>query len=388
MRAKNKLTAISIRAAPAGKLLDGGGLIFVKDDTGGKWIYRYTFAGKRREMGLGSGQAVTLAEARKARDKWATELLAGHDPISARERIRQAERDDMARTDPVFADVAQQVFAAMKATLRGDGERGRWFSPLRLHVIPKLGRKPISQITARDIADALRSIWKAKHPTAEKALQRTRIVFRQAKLMTMDCDPFTVDQAKHLLGQHHAESVGIVATPWQAIPALFAKLDRPESSYQALRFMILTCVRAESARGALFSEIDGDVWTVPADRIKGRQGRVAAFRVPLSPQAQAIVAAMRAVAVDGRIFPGYRSTPISQNALLKTMNAVGELGRPHGFRTSFRTYCQDTKACDWDVAETILGHRIGGKTERAYARSDMIDQRRAAMAVWGDFVAG
>ena len=58
---------------------------------------------------------------------------------------------------------------------------------------------------------------------------------------------------------------------------------------------------------------------------------------------------------------------------------IGETGRPHGFRTSFRTWVQDTNAGTYDVAETALGHLIGNKVERSYARSDLLDQRRILM---------
>jgi integrase len=67
---------------------------------------------------------------------------------------------------------------------------------------------------------------------------------------------------------------------------------------------------------------------------------------------------------------------------------MGEQGRPHGFRTSFRTWVQDTDACAYDVAETILAHSIGGKVERSYARSDLLDRRRVAMAAWSAHVTG
>lgn len=83
-RAQNRLTAIAIRAAAPGKLQDGAGLVLNKTATGGKWVYLYSFAGGRRHMGLGSFPAVSLAEARKARDKWAGALANGKDPITER----------------------------------------------------------------------------------------------------------------------------------------------------------------------------------------------------------------------------------------------------------------------------------------------------------------
>ena len=64
---KHALTQIKIKNAAAGNLEDGGGLRLVKKDTSGKWVYRYSHLGKRREMGLGAWPAVSLAAARAAR---------------------------------------------------------------------------------------------------------------------------------------------------------------------------------------------------------------------------------------------------------------------------------------------------------------------------------
>lgn len=77
---------------------------------------------------------------------------------------------------------------------------------------------------------------------------------------------------------------------------------------------------------------------------------------------------------------------ISETALNKTFEKVRELGTPHGLRTSFRSWIQDTDAASFDVAETALAHTIGKKVERSYARSDLLDRRRALMQAWADYV--
>jgi integrase len=386
-RAKNNLTAVAIAAAPAGKLSDGAGLVLVKTDTAGKWLWRYSFAGSRREMGLGSYPAVTLATARKSRDKWAGVLAGGKDPITERERQRDAEKAEMDRTDPTLAEVAVTVFEARKAGLRGDGTRGRWFSPLAVHVLPKIGGMRISQIHQSDIHRTLKPIWATKVATAEKTIQRLGVIFRQAKLMGLECDPFTVDAARHMLGEVRHEAEPITATPWQDIPDLYARLCDRGVSHQALRMMILTAVRSAGVRGMRFGEVDGDIWTVPADRVKGREGKAKPFRVPLSQAALDVLAVSSEYAPD-YVFPGQgRSDCISDVAIQKALNMLGEAGRPHGFRTSFRTWCEETEQ-PWDAAETALGHTIKGKVERAYARSDLLDRRRVVMDRWAAHVTG
>ena len=101
MAGQNKLTALKIKAAaPGDKLQDGGGLRLDRTEGGGKWIYRYSFSGRRREMGLGSMPDVTLADARRARTQWAAVLQSGLDPISERERIRAEESRRWTVTTP------------------------------------------------------------------------------------------------------------------------------------------------------------------------------------------------------------------------------------------------------------------------------------------------
>lgn len=387
-RAKNKLTAMQIKKAGPGVYQDGGGLSLKKTAESGKWIYRYSIAGRRRDMGLGTLSEVSLSEARQQRDKWQAVLQSGKDPISERDRLLAEELADMDRQDPTLQEVAHTVFEARKAGLRGDGERGRWFSPIQLYVLPDLGPRRISEIHQKDIQKTLSKIWRTKPPTAEKAIQRLGIIFKQARLMGLDVDPFTVEAAKHMLGEVRHKAKPIAATPWQEMPDLYPKLAGLGSSRLALRFLILTAVRGMGVRGARFDEIDGDLWTVPAERIKGREGRVDDFRVPLSAEAMKVVGEAREARRSDFLFPSYRDGSITDVAIAKVLNELGEPGRPHGFRTSFRTWVQDTEAASYDVAETALGHILGNKVERSYARSDLLDQRRILMQKWADFVTG
>jgi integrase len=385
---KNKLTSIAVRNAKPGRLFDGGGLFLIKKLSGGNWIWRYSHLKQSREMGLGTLDAVSLSDARKARDTWAGVLAHGIDPISERNRQKDEERATRDKESPTFSEVADIVFESHKAALRGDGDRGKWFSPLRVHIIPKLGPRRLSEIHQTDIATTLRPIWKTKHPTAVKAWQRTRFIFQQAQLMGFDCTPFVADAAKVILGKVDHKTENVVATPWQEVPALFEALEGISSPKLCLQWIMLTCVRSAGCLGARFDEIDGNVWTVPPDRIKGMRGKVEPFRVPLSNAALDIIEHARKVD-ETFLFPSYRKLGghITEAALRKELAAHGEKGRPHGFRTSFRTWAEDT-AQPWDLAETILGHQIKGRVERAYARSDLLDRRRVVMDDWARYVTG
>jgi len=132
-------------------------------------------------MGLGPYPTVSLAEARLERDKWEAVLKAGDDPIMERdkERIEKEAIPDV--DDPTFARAAEITFEAKKEGLRRGGKSGKWMSPIRLYMVPAIGDKKMSEIKQTDIQAALSPIWKAKHPTAEKAIQRTRIIFKHMR---------------------------------------------------------------------------------------------------------------------------------------------------------------------------------------------------------------
>lgn len=137
--------------------------------------------------------------------------------------------------------------------------------------------------------------------------------------------------------------------------------------------MILTVVRAGGCRQARFEEFEGNLWTVPAERMKGREGQVESFRVPLSPAAAGIIERRAAISSEW-VFPGHRGGPLTDAALSKYMRANDLPGTPHGFRTSFRTWVQDNNAADVNGGAKVgqgggvkSGQLGGGAMARALA---------------------
>jgi hypothetical protein len=61
-----KLTARKVETAKPGKYSDGGNLYLIVSETGArKWVLRFTWRGRAKEMGLGSAASVPLADARE-----------------------------------------------------------------------------------------------------------------------------------------------------------------------------------------------------------------------------------------------------------------------------------------------------------------------------------
>jgi hypothetical protein len=62
-------------------------------------------------------------------------IRKGNDPIKERERLHR----EASKSDHSLRVIAEEATEARKAELKNDGKAGRWFSPLALHVLPKLG---------------------------------------------------------------------------------------------------------------------------------------------------------------------------------------------------------------------------------------------------------
>ncbi|MHA7826912.1 MAG: tyrosine-type recombinase/integrase [Roseovarius sp.] len=385
MPALHKLTATQVKNAKPGKHSDGAGLwLHKRQDGGAQWVLRVTVHGRRREMGLGRLSDVSLKEAREAADRWRAVVRAGKDPIKERERLRR----EAAREDHTLASVAAEAFEARKAELKGDGKAGRWFTPLELHVLPKIGQVPVEDLDQRDIKNTLAPIWHSKADTAKKALNRLNITLRHAAAMGLDVDVQATEKAKALLGKSRHEARNIPALPWQDVPAFYESLSDGTVTHLALRLLILTGLRSKPIRFCRLDQMDGDVWIVPAENMKSQKGQEQEFRVPLSKEALAVIEQAKPFERDGFLFPSTRKGVLSDATMSAFMKRRGLDARPHGFRSSFRTWCAEATTTPEHIAEAALAHVSGTKVARAYRRTDYLDQRRALMERWADHVTG
>ncbi|MCR5939813.1 site-specific integrase [Ochrobactrum sp. MH181795] len=385
MGAINRLSALAVSKMGPGKYCDGAGLYLLKkSERSGKWVYIFTLHGRKREMGLGAYPVVSLKSAREDAEKWRGVVRQNIDPINERER----QKREAARNLHLLEDIAKSAFESRKAELKGDGENGRWFSPLELHVLPKLGKVPVSEIHQNDIRDTLAPIWHSKASTAEKALGRLAICMRHAAALGLDVDLQATEKARALLGKQRHTVKHIPAMPWQEVPAFYASLTDGSVTHLAMRLLILTGVRSRPLRFIHDDQIDGDIWTIPGEAMKGEEGKTSDFRIPLSTEAMKVVEEARRHARSGFLFPSIRKGVISDMTMAAFMERADMDYRPHGFRSSLRDWIAETTTTPHDIAETVLAHTVGGKVERSYRRTDFLEQRRVLMESWGQHVTG
>lgn len=217
----------------------------------------------------------------------------------------------------LLREVAADCFESRKAELKGDGHAGRWFSPLEIHVLPKLGNLPVTEVDQKDIRDCLSPIWHTKASTAEKALQRLGLCLKHAAALGLEVDLQATAKARALLGKQRHEVINIPALPWQDVPAFYASLNEGTVTHSALRLLILTGVRSFPLRNLHENQISGNVWTVPGEAMKGRKGATSDYRIPLSAEAMRVLDRAYRHARDGFLFPSARKGVISDATMAR-----------------------------------------------------------------------
>ncbi|GGD35272.1 tyrosine-type recombinase/integrase [Sinisalibacter lacisalsi] len=380
MTVSNALTQIKAKNLGKGKYADGRGLWLVKSrKDAGKWILRIVVDGKRREMGLGPWPDVSIAEARESASEARKKLRQGADPI----QDRRTQRSRSSRL--TVADAVQGCFEARQAELKGDGNAGRWMSPLAVHVLPKIGNLAIEDVDQHELKRIMEPIWHEKPDTARKAMNRMNLTLKHAAALGLDVDLQAVMKAQALLGKRRHEVKHIPSLPYQEAPAFYKWLcEKPFVSALALRFLILTVARTSEVRFATFDEISNGVWMIAPERTKtGKE-----HRIPLSNEAMSIVDQARVVKGQNLLFPSTRGNPISDATMSGFMKREGYQARPHGFRATFRTWVEETTDTPFEVKESALGHQIGTDVERAYQRSDLLEKRRQLIDDWSKFLLG
>ena len=396
------LTAAKVKTAEPGRYGDGDGLyLFVRSMESAFWVFRYTRAGRMREMGLGRARgqnAVTLAEARDKAGALYRTVRDGRDPLAEREAAqaaKQAEAQTKAILAVSFRDAADAYIAAHDAAWRNPKHRAQWASTLDTYVHPHFGDVPVCDVTTAHVMAALEPIWHAKPETAARVRGRIEAVLTAATVRGQRQGQNPALWKGHLaeLLPTHASVAAVEHHPALPYPeaGAFMGLLRAQrgSGARALEFAILTAARSGEVLGARWHEIDmeAEVWTVPAARMKAQREH----RVPLSGPAMALLRQMAALREGSdplaHVFPGGRDKrPLSAMAMTMTLRRMKRADlTAHGFRSTFRDWAAEQTGIPREVAEAALAHAIGDKVEAAYRRGDLFEKRRRLMQAWGSY---
>jgi Arm DNA-binding domain len=127
-----KLTARGVATAKPGRHGDGDGLWLVVASSGArKWVFRFTFAGRVTEMGLGAAGTVPLAQARDLALGARRTVASGKNPILERKEAGRAQK-----AMPTFGEVADALIAAKQSEWRNEKHRAQWAMTLGTYAGP------------------------------------------------------------------------------------------------------------------------------------------------------------------------------------------------------------------------------------------------------------
>jgi integrase len=393
-----------------GRFADGKGLYLQIAGPGqASWTVQYRLKGQTKWMSIGSAFDYGLTEARDAHREIRRKALAGVDPKAVRRLAFVASPSTAPQAEPIGQNVqlpAGPLFGAVVTEYldgRTDEKTGKhlpgaasnWKGDkeaisYRVLIASDLAKLQAGAIMTEDVLSAL-SAWNHAPPTWEK--YRARIAKVLDYCGARGYRASEVPNPARLKGhiQHMSPPVAEgeehhPALPYAELPDLMKELRAIDSNEsRALQWTILNAVRTADTIDATGSEIHGSMWVVPKERTKGRKNKARELRVPLAPQAMVLLPKRREP--NSYLFPGKVKARMWHSSMLRLLKEL----RPdrdvtvHGFRSTFRDWVSDMTEYDPNLAEIALHHTVGKKTERAYARSVMVEKRRALMSDWAKF---
>jgi integrase len=354
----HKLSARTVAAlTKPGRHSDDGGLyLFVLRDSKAlrrRWVFRFAWAGRTREMGLGSASTISLAEARRRAADARREVAVGGNPIESRDAARKIEQGRK-----TFGECATALIAAKQPEWRSAKHRLQWRSTLETYCAPIFWAMPVRGISTEDVLSVLRPLWQTRTETASRLRGRIEAVLDAARAQGLRQGENPARWRGHLdklLPKRQKLTRGhFAAMPYAEVPAFMAALREWEAmAALALEFLILTAARSGEVLAATWQEIDleAKVWTIPAARMKAAREH----RVPLSGRAMTILKGLAEAKISEFIFPGQRlGKPLSQISMLKALRRVSSSVTTHGFRSSFRDWAGNETHFPRELAEAAL----------------------------------
>lgn len=378
MAKRNLTVAFCKSVTEPGRYYDANGLMLVVSKAGGKWwTQRLTVNGKRRDLGLGSFDFVSLAEARDKAFENRRAARTGRNPVAE-------------RSIPTFAEAVEKVIAIHRATWKGEGSEKQWRGELAKYAMPAIGAARVDRIQTADILAIILPHWIERTATMTRVRARISTVMQWAVAQGFRADNPAGEAVSAVLPKCKPAAVHRAALHHGEVGAALAKVRGHNRAHwatkAALEFLALTATRSGETTGATWDEIDMEarVWTIPGERMKAR----ATHRIPLSGRAIEILeTAANHADGSGLVFPSSTGKEIAGAILSRTMKEMGLAATPHGFRSSFADWAAECTDADRETVERALAHKNKNAVEAAYRRTDQIDKRRPLMQQWADYLA-
>jgi integrase len=358
------------------------------------YLFRYRKEGHSYKTTL---HVLTLEAAIKATQVYIGEIALGIDPIAKRkaeeeQRLAAAAARRAAKTKAAQEkDFTVQVMVDTWAAARGkDGKDDKrthgYIASTKAALERALG--PVLDLPARDlnrdrIEKLIAAVERRGPAAAARAHTAVSMAFSRAiRLGKLEINPCTALERPKPVQRPRILSAIEVGRVWRGAGTLPAPLGA------FVRFLLATATRRNEVLGARWSEIDGDVWHIPASRMKAKRD----FTVPLT---RAALLALPSRGTSDLIFSrdgvhqlgGLGRIKTALDAAIESDGAGPLLPFTlHDFRRAFATWVCD-RGVDYVVANLALAHAIPlDRTGRTYVRSYKIAERRAALDLWSSLL--
>jgi integrase len=391
-----RLTALKVQKLAAkgvkGRTADGtitGLYLQVTAPGRASWLLRYQHDGAEHFLGLGAYPTFSLREAHERARKQRQLLADKINPLEHRRSTRDAERRDaLARI--TFKEAIPKFLAGHADLWRSSKHRRQWEASLHSYAGALMDR-PVRAIDTSVVNDALTEHWTRIPATMARVRGRVQRVCQWIQ----DGMPLPNTNGKNKENQP--------SLPWQSIQEFMEELRKQDGvAARALEFTILTGARTGMTILAHRNEIDfnAKVWTVPAAHMKTGHK----LRIPLSTRAMEILQNLPTEDGGFVFIGGSKGGGLGETAMrtcLKGLHAArksngldpwidpksGRLAVIHGFRATFKTWCEESQHVETAVVEAALAHKKGDRVEAAYSRGDLFTKRTKLMQDWSDSCA-
>lgn len=371
------------------KLADEKSLYLLVSGTGKYWRFDYRFMGVRKTLAFGVYPDVTLSDARDRRDA-ARKLLAQDPPIDPSEHKKAAKSSRAHELAESFEVVAREWIKSHMSN-KAESHKNKVLRRFELYLFPVIGNKPISDITAPQILEAVRKIENLGiAETAHRTLQTSGQVFRYAVQTGRALRDITAD-LKGALSPTKTKNMAAFTDP-KDVGQLLRAIDSFKGTLTvqcALRLAPLVFVRPGELRTAKWQDIDliSGEWRFNASKTNTDH------LVPLSKQAVEILKEIYPVSGHSvYVFQNGHSSkrPMSEAAINAALKRMGYDTQTeitgHGFRAMARTLLHEKLNTDPNVIEHQLAHSVPDLLGAAYNRTKFISQRREMMQLWSDYL--
>jgi integrase len=360
------------------------GLYLVVQPTGRKaWAVRYRYQGDSRKLTLDAG--LTLAEARKAASAALHELERGSDPVAlkfeARAAAKAASADRQRDTVEALANQFIDGYARRQTRKNSWKQTEHVFFNI---VLPAWRGRTVHDIIRRDIRELVERVAEDRPVMANRTLGILSKFFNW--LCERDVVPASpcagVKQPSKETPRDRVLTDDEIRRLWAACEGIGG------AAGPAVKLMLLTGGRCGEVVGMKRSEISGDVWTLPPERMKNKQKHL----VPLSTQALAIVDALLGVDEDC-LFTSSPTRRIGKMSHYKAaLDAQMKPKEPwvlHDLRRTVASGMQKL-GIQLPVIEKCLGHKSGSfrGIVSVYQLHTYDAEKRHALQAWADHVEG